>query len=164
MINLIISFLIHLICTPILAEAKEQVTANLANFAYDPLNYEYLTKHNAIIVFLDLLISCNEKLIEHGICGLCNYCHEPEIRLQLLEEKNLELIQNLLESNNTRILSHALTTLIFLQTDNNTRIITRESLNRVNELLQEVESGVQSKKLRNLLLILQETTKSCSEQ
>lgn len=133
----------------------------MANFAYDPLNYEYLSKHNILIIFLDLLISANEKLIEHGIAGLSNFCHEPQIiQLQLLEDKNLELIQSLLEYDNPRILSPALTTLIFLQTVSSPqkKILTKETETRIEQLLKEVESGVKPTKLKNLLLILKEST------
>lgn len=57
-----------------LLEAKEQVTANLANFAYDPINYEFLKKSSVLEIFLHLLVSGNEKLTLHGITGICNFC------------------------------------------------------------------------------------------
>lgn len=50
------------------------MTANLANFSYDPLNFPYLTEAKAVDLFLQLLASPNEKLILHGIAGLCNLC------------------------------------------------------------------------------------------
>lgn len=53
-------------------EAQEQVTANLANFAYDPLNFEYLRESKAVELFLELLSSRNPLLTSHGIAGLCN--------------------------------------------------------------------------------------------
>lgn len=62
----------YLIC--FIPEAQEQVTANLANFSYDPLNYEYLKDSNAIELFLQLLSSSNPNLTLHGIAGLCNLC------------------------------------------------------------------------------------------
>ena len=40
-----------LICGNV-ADAKLQVLANLANFAYDPINYEYLRQLNVIDLFL----------------------------------------------------------------------------------------------------------------
>lgn len=33
-------------------ESKEQVLANLANFAYDPINYEHFKKLNVVDLFL----------------------------------------------------------------------------------------------------------------
>lgn len=58
----------------LIAEAQEQVTANLANFSYDPLNFTYLTDAKAVDLFINLLGSPNEKLVLHGIAGLCNIC------------------------------------------------------------------------------------------
>ena len=33
-------------------DAREQVLGNLANFAYDPINYEYMRQLNVIDLFL----------------------------------------------------------------------------------------------------------------
>lgn len=50
-----------------LAEAKEQVLANLANFAYDPSNYEYLRQLQVLDLFLDMLSEDNESLVEFAM-------------------------------------------------------------------------------------------------
>jgi KaiC/GvpD/RAD55 family RecA-like ATPase len=55
-----------------ISEAKEQVLANLANFAYDPINYEFLRKLNVIDLFLDQLSEENTNLVQFGLGGLCN--------------------------------------------------------------------------------------------
>ena len=34
------------------AESKQQVLANLANFAYDPINYDYMRRLNILDLFL----------------------------------------------------------------------------------------------------------------
>uniref|UniRef100_A0A8D0EDK6 Armadillo repeat-containing protein 7 n=1 Tax=Salvator merianae TaxID=96440 RepID=A0A8D0EDK6_SALMN len=47
--------------------AKEQVLANLANFAYDPKNYEYLRKLKVLDLFLDMLTEDNETLVEFAL-------------------------------------------------------------------------------------------------
>lgn len=57
-----------------LTEAQEQVTANLANFSYDPLNFEYLRDSKAVELFIQLLSSPNPILALHAIAGLCNLC------------------------------------------------------------------------------------------
>lgn len=54
-----------------LAEAKEQVLANLANFAYDPKNYEYLRQLQVLDLFLDMLTEDNETLVEFAIGKNC---------------------------------------------------------------------------------------------
>lgn len=55
-------------------EAKEQVTANLTNFAYDPINWRYLKEAGALDVFEDCVKSPNEQLQLHAIAGYCNIC------------------------------------------------------------------------------------------
>ncbi|KAF6298021.1 armadillo repeat containing 7 [Rhinolophus ferrumequinum] len=47
--------------------AKEQVLANLANFAYDPSNYQYLRQLQVLDLFLDSLSEENETLVEFAI-------------------------------------------------------------------------------------------------
>lgn len=49
------------------ADAKEQVLANLANFAYDPGNYQYLRQLQVLDLFLDSLSEENETLVEFAI-------------------------------------------------------------------------------------------------
>lgn len=58
----------------IFLEAQEQVTANLANFAYDPLNWAYLKTADTLKLFIELLETPNENLNLHGTAGLCNIC------------------------------------------------------------------------------------------
>ncbi|CAB0008482.1 unnamed protein product [Nesidiocoris tenuis] len=56
------------------SEAKRQVLANLANFAYDPINYEWLRNLDVVQLFLEELASADEKIVEFAIGGLCNLC------------------------------------------------------------------------------------------
>lgn len=49
------------------AAAKEQVLANLANFAYDPSNYQYLRQLQVLDLFLDSLSEENETLVEFAV-------------------------------------------------------------------------------------------------
>ncbi|XP_059527159.1 armadillo repeat-containing protein 7 isoform X4 [Myotis daubentonii] len=51
-------------------DAKEQVLANLANFAYDPSNYQYLRQLQVLDLFLDSLSEENETLVEFAIALL----------------------------------------------------------------------------------------------
>lgn len=53
-------------------ESKLQVLANLANFAYDPVNYQHIRTQKVIDLFLEQLASDNNKLIEFSAAGLCN--------------------------------------------------------------------------------------------
>ncbi|KAM9045169.1 armadillo repeat-containing protein 7 isoform 3-T3 [Megaptera novaeangliae] len=51
-------------------DAKEQVLANLANFAYDPSNYQYLRQLQVLDLFLDSLSEENETLVEFAIADV----------------------------------------------------------------------------------------------
>lgn len=55
-------------------EAKEQVLANLANFAYDPINYGYIRQLQIIDLFLQSLSENNIKLVRFAAGGICNLC------------------------------------------------------------------------------------------
>jgi hypothetical protein len=91
------------------------VTANLANFAYDPINFLFLREANVLDIFLEVLASSNETLVLHGIAGICNICVEPESRDYILAAGGFELIAQLLaRSDNTEIILNCITTLIFL--------------------------------------------------
>lgn len=45
--------------------------ANLANFAYDPSNYEYLRQLQVLDLFLDMLTEDNETLVEFAMGKGC---------------------------------------------------------------------------------------------
>jgi len=50
------------------------VTANLANFAYDPINWSHLLEADALDVFVASLETQDQLLKVHGIAALCNLC------------------------------------------------------------------------------------------
>jgi hypothetical protein len=51
---------------------REQVAANLANFAYDPINYDHLRRLHVPDLFVDLLTEQNPALVEFGAGGISN--------------------------------------------------------------------------------------------
>jgi len=53
-------------------ESKRQVLANLANFAYDPVNYVHIRTQRVIDLFIEQLTSDDNKLIAFAAAGLCN--------------------------------------------------------------------------------------------
>lgn len=46
--------------------------ANLANFAYDPINYGYIRQLSIIDLFLSALSENNPRLVRFAIGGICN--------------------------------------------------------------------------------------------
>ncbi|XP_046854638.1 armadillo repeat-containing protein 7-like [Xenia sp. Carnegie-2017] len=96
-------------------DAKSQVLANLANFAYDPINYTHLRKLNVAELFLDMLTEDNEKYVEFGMSGLCNFCLDPHCRDTIIKNDGLQEIVNCLSSSNEETVLSAITTLIYLK-------------------------------------------------
>ncbi|XP_043924744.1 armadillo repeat-containing protein 7 [Protopterus annectens] len=97
-------------------EAKEQVLANLANFAYNPSNYQYLRQLQVIDLFLDMLTEENEAFVEFGIGGLCNLCLDKVNKEHILESDGVQLVTNCLSSPNEETVLSAITTLMYLMT------------------------------------------------
>jgi len=54
------------------SESKLQVLANLANFAYDPVNYQHIRTQKVIDLFIEQLASDDNQLIAFAAAGLCN--------------------------------------------------------------------------------------------
>ena len=132
-------------------EAQQQVTANLANFAYDPINYEFLKKAKAHDLFLEVLPHSDEKLVLHGIAGLCNFVTDKLIRDYVIRSGGIRPILKLLRHSNKDIVINALTTLIFLNTEESkSDIFAKENINRVKDLVKTDNKRVQN--VANLFL------------
>ncbi|EGV92361.1 armadillo repeat-containing protein 7 isoform X1 [Cricetulus griseus] len=95
-------------------DAKQQVLANLANFAYDPSNYQYLRQLQVLDLFLDSLSEENETLVKFAIGGLCNLCPDKANKEHILQAGGLSLITNCLSSPDEETVLSAVTTLIYL--------------------------------------------------
>jgi len=95
-------------------EAKNQILANLGNFSYDPINYEYLRQLNVVDLFLDMLTEKKDKLIEFGISGICNLCLDKKNQEVILANNGIPLIINCLSSTNEETVLSAITTLLLL--------------------------------------------------
>ena len=63
--------------------------SHMANFAYDPVNYEIFEKLNIIEFFLDLLYlnDCNSKEFEYSMGGLSNICSCNLINFDISTDK-----------------------------------------------------------------------------
>ncbi|KAK7134765.1 hypothetical protein R3I93_018007 [Phoxinus phoxinus] len=97
-------------------ESKEQVLANLANFAYDASNVESLRMLQVTDLFLDMLTEENDNFVEFGIGGLCNLSMERESRDQILQNGGVPLVISCLSSNRDETVLSAITTLMNLTT------------------------------------------------
>ncbi|XP_062381892.1 armadillo repeat-containing protein 7 [Sardina pilchardus] len=97
-------------------ESKEQVLANLANFAYDPRNMEDLRRLQVTELFLDMLTEENDNFVEFGIGGLCNMSMDRESRDEILHSDGIDLVKNCLSSRRDETVLSAITTLMNLTT------------------------------------------------
>lgn len=145
-----------------LLDAQEQVLANLANFAYDPINYGYLRQLRVIDIFLNALSESNPKLVRFGIGGLCNLCLGKHIyntgeetrnicriicntvlsdrinKTYILRNRGVELVSSLLSSKDEDVLLAVISTLMFLVTpESEDEITSPKIIKRMLELSGE---------------------------
>ncbi|RXM31054.1 hypothetical protein EOD39_7311 [Acipenser ruthenus] len=97
-------------------EAKEQVLANLANFSYNPANYEHLRRLQVPDLFLDMLTEDQENLVEYGMGGLCNLCLDKVNKAYILQNRGVELVTGCLSSPREETVLSAITALMYLVT------------------------------------------------
>ncbi|CAO3672001.1 unnamed protein product [Rhizopus microsporus] len=102
-------------------KAKQQVLAHLANFAYDPINYDHLWNLYAVNLFLEAITDPDPLLREFGMGGLANICLEPRHYEYIMSQPSFR--QNIISClDNTwtkNIKVNAMTTLMLLITEEN---------------------------------------------
>ncbi|KAJ8040257.1 Armadillo repeat-containing protein 7 [Holothuria leucospilota] len=131
---------------------KYEVLANLANFAYDPMNYGHLKRLNVADLFLDMLSEEDDKLVEFGIGGLCNLALDKELKVFILQNDGVSQVKQCLASPNTEIIISAITTLMFLTTPSSKQeICCEETVAKIVEFCQS-----ENKKISNLAHIFME--------
>lgn len=97
-------------------ESKQQVLANLANFAYDPLNYDYFRTLNVLDLFLDAVEETDDKLVEFAVGGISNCCLDKENKEYFLKNNGVQSVIRCLSSQNEETVLSAITTLMYLTT------------------------------------------------
>ncbi|XP_076299743.1 LOW QUALITY PROTEIN: uncharacterized protein LOC143218453 [Lasioglossum baleicum] len=130
-------------------EAKEQVLANLANFAYDPINYGYIRQLQIIDLFLYALSEDNVKLVRFAAGGICNLCVDPINKFYILRNRGIQLLTSLLSSQDEDILLSIIACLIYLNTPEAKDQITRDIIDNISEL----SSNHQSNRVKNLAIV-----------
>ncbi|BBN00643.1 armadillo repeat-containing protein 7 [Marchantia polymorpha subsp. ruderalis] len=104
-------------------EAKEQIVAHLANFGYDPLNYEYLRQLHVLDLFLDCLTEPNEKLVEFGVGGISNCCPDPANAAAIVSSGGIPLLVSCLSSAVENTVLSTITSLYYLCTPSTSKEI-----------------------------------------
>jgi len=133
-------------------DSKIQILANLANFAYDPINYSYMRKLNVIDLFLDMLTEDDDQLIEFGMGGLCNVCLDKDNKCYIIENDGVDLVIKCLSSSNENTVLNAITTLMFLITPASKSDILTDSM---IDCMRKI-SGSSNTRLKNLAIIFLE--------
>jgi hypothetical protein len=108
-------------------ESREQILANLANFAYDPINYDTLFELHVPDLFVDALDEQNPKFIEFASAGICNCCLDPRMAAVFTGADSLPLIIKGLSSPNEEVVLNTIATLYFL--------VTPQTYSRTNRLV-----------------------------
>lgn len=108
-------------------EKKEQIIANLGNFAYDPINYEYFRRLDIMDIFLNSLIefksnfNFNIKILNFSVAALCNLCLDAKNKEYMLKHNFINLVLNCLNveqiKENIELILNVLTILIFITDD-----------------------------------------------
>ncbi|KAK4322612.1 hypothetical protein Pmani_006643 [Petrolisthes manimaculis] len=111
-------------------EVKCQVLANLANFAYDPINYPWLRQLKVIDVFLTQVSEGSTDLCHFATAGLCNLALDKENKAYINKSGGVAIVSECLNSQHPDIVAAALTTLMFLVTPQSKPEITNNSVVR----------------------------------
>ncbi|XP_008547358.1 uncharacterized protein LOC103571118 [Microplitis demolitor] len=128
-------------------EARKQVLANLSNFAYDPVNYDYMRQLRIVDLFLHVLSEPDKILVQFAIGGICNLCLDPINKEYIIRNQGVQLIKPLLSSDDEQSTLSAITTLMFLVTDTSReQIITPELINQLVYL-----SNSSNNRIKNLI-------------
>lgn len=130
-------------------DSREQVLANLANFAYDPINYQWLRRLKVIDIFLDQASEGTPDLRSFAVAGLCNLALDLENKQYILKNGGVALLHECLLMEDEAVVSSALTTLMFLVTPESKSEIT--STKAVRQVLSKAKSD--NPRIQNLAKI-----------
>ncbi|XP_050071285.1 armadillo repeat-containing protein 7 [Anopheles maculipalpis] len=141
-------------------EAQQQVTANLANFAYDPINWKFLREAKAHELFYEIVQQSLQGVVDrllvlHAIVGLANIALDSVIAEYIERSNGLSQLRTLLEKYQTdcEIVCNTLTCYSFLLNDTRTLLAKEDKcLLRLLEHFKQSES----KRIVNLATILAE--------
>lgn len=96
-------------------DSKCQVLANLANFAYDPINYQYIRDVGVLDIFIHVLKNeNNDQLLRFAVAGVCNLCCDPLNADYILSHCGLKPFITLLQVKNSDLIADTITSLIQL--------------------------------------------------
>ncbi|CAB3231375.1 unnamed protein product [Arctia plantaginis] len=142
-------------------DGKCQVLANLANFAYDPINYEYIRNVGVLDIFLYVIKNESDRqLLHYAVAGLCNLCFDPLNAEYVLTHCGFKPLTALLKLTDTDILADTITSLIQLhEYQTSSDLYTEEVIANVCSIQQSNDQ-----RLVNLATIFLQYVSSKNEQ
>lgn len=133
---------------------RHEILARLANFAYDPFNYEWLIGLNVLDLFIDVISEeinpeprptyIKEKTprlpdlvaVEFAMGGICNFMHYPPTRKALLNDTDaIQLFLKCLSLDQVEIVCGAMTILHTLVTASTSSSTSLDELALVQKLV-----------------------------
>ncbi|KAJ8325137.1 hypothetical protein QVD99_005912 [Batrachochytrium dendrobatidis] len=95
---------------------RHEKLARLSNFAYDPINHDFLWQLNIVELFLDAIhISSTDPIArEFAAGGLCNICLDPRVAEYLTKTEPLSILCTALQIGTIATIDSVLTTLWYL--------------------------------------------------
>lgn len=106
--------LVHEYQSTVNTAAKKEVLANLVNFAYDPINFDYLKSLGVPAIFLQDLTDDDGDIVEFAISGICNMCQHRDTKEYLLRNNVIDLLMAQLASKREETIVTCITTLIYM--------------------------------------------------
>uniref|UniRef100_A0AAG5CYV8 Uncharacterized protein n=1 Tax=Anopheles atroparvus TaxID=41427 RepID=A0AAG5CYV8_ANOAO len=141
-------------------EAQQQVTANLANFAYDPINWQFLLQAKAHELFYEILQQSGQGVVDrllvlHAIVGLTNIALHSAAAEFIDRSNGLTQLNELLKKHisDCEIVCNILTCLSFLLDE--PRIKTLKQDASFSKLLSELQKS-NNPRIANLATVLSE--------
>ncbi|KAK8399156.1 hypothetical protein O3P69_004320 [Scylla paramamosain] len=130
-------------------DCRKQVLANLANFAYDPINYQWFRRLKIIDIFLDQASEGTSDLRSFAVAGLCNLALDLENKQYILKNGGVSLLHECLLMEDETVVTSALTTLMFLVTPESKSEVTSTKV--VSQVMNKVKSD--NPRIQNLAKI-----------
>ncbi|XP_058059839.1 armadillo repeat-containing protein 7 [Anopheles bellator] len=144
-------------------EAQQQVTANLANFAYDPINWPFLLEAKAHELFYEIIQQSTQGVVDrllvlHAIVGLANISLDPDTAEYIVRSNGLRRLAELLERHHTNceIVCNVLTCFAFLINDDRAQVLRKDSI--LSPLLEQLRQD-KNPRIANLATVLLEDIK-----
>lgn len=128
--------------------AKQEIAANLANFAYNPINHQHLEHLHILDLFWNLIDHRDDMLCRAGVCGLVNLSSNIKFRTQIAPKINQ--IIGILVTRDIETIISTLSLLYFIRLEE--VCFDRSSL---SEKLKELQGREADKRIDNLISLLQ---------